>query len=155
MAGRGPAPKDPRNRARSREPAAGEWRTLPPLEGPVLGPLPARGRGTGGWSPRTRRLWNAWRQDWVTQMWGPTEHVLALELAELVEQSIVAGTAALQREIRLQTDLLGLTMRGKRDLRVRLGEPVAEVAPMSSRPSPQERYGQLRVLPGGMSDAGA
>jgi len=153
MAGRGRAPKAPEDRARSNSPERGEWQTLLPLTKPVLPLLPKRGKGNGTWSPRTRRMWAAWRADWVTQAWGPTETAMALELIEQFEEGVRASSARRMTEMRLQMDQLGLTMKGKRDLRLRVGKPAEESR--SERPrgmSSRERYGSLEVLQGGRSE---
>jgi hypothetical protein len=125
MAGRGPVPKDPAAR-RNRTPSArGEWVDLPPLERPVLPELApsasARGRR---WSPRTVAAWNAWRQDPATGQFGPAEIAAAVELAYVMEAHVRGEEKA--AEVRLRMDGLGLTPKGKRDLRWRVAEKPAE-----------------------------
>jgi len=115
MAGRGPAPQE--TRRRSNEPARGDWIDLPPLEKLVLPALPKRARGQR-WSARTRGVWNAWRHDPVTVMWSPADVAYALETILLVE----AATPSSMSEIRLRMDGLGLTPKGKRDLRWRVSD---------------------------------
>jgi hypothetical protein len=98
MAGRGPAPKPKEQRRNRHEPSRGEWVDLPELAEPVLPPLdPAH-----EWHPRTTAQWEAWRADPASGMFGPAEVVSAAEL-------------------RLRMDGLGLTAKGKRDLRWRTG----------------------------------
>lgn len=133
MAGRGPAPKDPDQRARTNAPERGDWHSLPALKKPVLPTLPRRSRGEGTWSTRTRRTWTAWRCDWVTGAYGPAEIAMVVELAHLYEDAVRAGGPAAWAEVRQWMDRLGLTMKGKRDLRLRPAEaPAAAVEAVES-----------------------
>lgn len=120
MAGRGPAPKPQDQRRRTNKPARGEWVDLPAVDpaAPVLGDLPKRARGTGRWHARTVAAWESWRLDPATTQYGPAEIAAAIELAWLHTDSIVEGDPK-AAEIRLRMDGLGLTAKGKRDLRWR------------------------------------
>lgn len=120
MAGRGPAPAE--TRRRTNEPARGEWVDLAPLEAPVLPELPERADGED-WSERTRLTWAAWRADPVTAQWSPADVAYALD-AILLYDVMNPSTA---NEVRLRMDGLGLTPKGKRDLRWRVG--LGETAP--------------------------
>lgn len=100
-------------------------------------------------------MWKAWQQDFVTQVWGPTEKVMALELAEMFEEQVRSPTAARGTEIRRQMDSLGLTMKGKIDMRLREGAaPAAAGSARAERPSPRAgaaaraRYGNLTLVDG-------
>jgi hypothetical protein len=127
MAGQGPAPKNPDERARTHAPLRGEWQTLGPLTEPVLPPLPRRGKGEGTWSARTQRIWEAWRTDWVTGAYGPAEVAMAVELAYIYEDAVRESRYTTWAEARQWMDRLGLTMKGKRDLRLRPAVPEAPV----------------------------
>jgi hypothetical protein len=116
MAGRGPAPKDPSQRRRGQAPGRGEWVDLPPLEKPVLPDLPPLG-GRRKWSTRTLASWDAWRVDPATALYGPAEIAAAVELAYVMESMVRGEENA--AEVRLRADGLGLTAKGKRDLRWR------------------------------------
>jgi len=118
MAGRGPAPKPKEQRRNRGAPARGEWVDLPAVDDPILPELPKRPRGTGRWHARTAAAWAAWRRDPATTQYGPAEVAAALELAWLHTDSIVDGEPKAS-EIRLRMDGLGLTAKGKRDLRWR------------------------------------
>jgi hypothetical protein len=115
MAGRGPAPKLPGQRRRYGQPARSEWVDLKPLEQPVLGPP------HGKWSPNAKRAWRAWSQDPVTSQWGSSDVFLAKELARLYD--VLAPN-----EQRLRMDTLGLSPKGKRDLRWRTPAEVKTIA---------------------------
>lgn len=142
MAGRGPAPKAPDDRARSNTPERGDWVSLPPLERPVLPALPKRSRGEGVWSPRTKRIWSAWRADWVTGSYGPAEVAMAVELAYVYEDAVRESKPTRWAEVRQWMDRLGLTMKGKRDLRLRLVEAAEPAKASSSSPT----FGALRLV---------
>lgn len=119
MAGKGPPPKDVRRR--SGAPARGEWVELSPLVVAVLPELPALAEGD--WDPSTRLAWEAWRADPVTAMYSIADVSYALDTI-LLRNSMTASSA---NEIRLRMDALGLTPKGKRDLRWRV---VKEPAPV-------------------------
>lgn len=139
MAGRGPAPKPPEQRRNRSAPQRGEWVDLPAVSTPVLPAL----EESWDWHPRTAALWNAWREDPATTQFGPAEVAAAVELAWLVDEFATGNVrdpegdekqAARERitaaELRLRMDGLGLTAKGKRDLRWRAPtEVVAEQVP--------------------------
>lgn len=134
----GPPPKDPEQRARVNVPARGEWQAIHPLAKPVLGKLPARGKGNGPWSARTRRAWEGWRSDWVTGCYGPAEIAQVTELAFLYEEA-VRGLPSRWNEVRFRENQLGLTLKGKLDLRLRLVEATAETPSRSGSEKPPLR----------------
>lgn len=67
-------------------------------------------------------MFEGWRMDPVTTTYGPTEVAAVLELAFLQEE-VSRGTTSLATEVRQRSDGLGLTLKGKRDLRFRVVEP--------------------------------
>src|SRR5688500_14770758 len=115
MAGQGPPPKFPEDRANRVAPQRGEWLTLSPLVKPILPPLPRRARGEGAWSTRTNRSWNAWRKDWATGAYGPSEIARAVELAYVYEEAVRDSKPARWAEVRQWMDGMAITMKGKRD----------------------------------------
>ncbi|MGZ6587871.1 MAG: phage terminase small subunit [Solirubrobacteraceae bacterium] len=113
----GPAPKDPSQRRRRNVPERGEWISIPPLDGTFKAPsLPKRGKGQGVWSGRTKRAWSAWWADPAVQMWSNAERDTVVDLAYIHEEW-VRGDNRLISEVRLRMDGLGLTPKGKKDLR--------------------------------------
>lgn len=98
----------------------GEWVDLEPLAKPVL---PGARRE---WSESARRLWRAWRKDPVTVQWTLADVAFAFELAARFEKLAPS-------EQRLRMDGLGLTPKGKRDLRWR---PPAAHAPAQQTTTP-------------------
>lgn len=146
MAGRGPAPKDAAARRRRNEPARGEWVDLPPLDKPVLPEADVI------WQPRAVALWNAWREDPATGMFGPAEVAACVELGWLThefaegadpDRKIQRVTAA---ELRLRMDGLGLTAKGKRDLRWRTGGEQEVAAADGVEPSKPAEVRRLRAV---------
>ena len=118
MAGRGPAPKPKEQRRNKSAPQRGEWVDLVPLTEPVLPELPDWPSDSGRcWHPRTLATWSAWRDDPATSQYGPAEIAAAVELA-YVHDAFVRGDEK-AAEVRLRMDGLGLTSKGKRDLRWR------------------------------------
>lgn len=142
MAGRGPAPKPASERRNRTEPSRGDWVDLKPLTKPILPALPRRAKGTGVWSARTRRMYDGWRADPVTQTYGETEIAAVLELAHLQEE-LSRGKLSLAPEIRQRADGLGLTLKGKRDLRFRIVTDEPEAPP---RRAPAVRSGRRARL---------
>lgn len=120
---------------------------LGPLEAPVLGKLPA-----GVWHSRTEALWSAWREDPATGMYGPAELAAVLELAYLTDEFVSGGHPDLKfqrvtpAELRQRMDGLGLTAKGKRDLRWRTVAEVAHEEREPTRSSPVESRGHLRAV---------
>jgi hypothetical protein len=82
-----------------------------------LGPLPDL-EGVD-WRPRTQETWEAWRLDPATQMWSPADRAYALDAIVLHNQATNPSSV---KEVRLRMDGLGLTPKGKRDLRWRVVE---------------------------------
>lgn len=142
MAGHGAAPKFPEERASYKVPERGDWLSLPPLTKAVLPALPRRAKGEGAWSSRTNRMWTAWRKDWATGAYGAAEIAMAVELAYVYEDAVRDSKPTRWAEVRQWMDRLGLTLKGKRDLRLRL---VAS-APTSRASAPDQDFEGLRLV---------
>lgn len=99
----------------------GEWVDLEPLAKPVL---PGARRE---WSESARRLWRAWRKSPESAQWSAVDVAYAIELAARFEKLP-------PHEQRLRMDSLGLTPKGKRDLRWRL--PQAKAAEQKTTTTP-------------------
>lgn len=125
MAGRGPAPKEPDQRRRSNAPSRGEWVDIP-LE--RAGKIPSLGRrpSGGAWLASTKAAWEAWWADGASSTWGRAEQSSVRQLAFLFDE-VERGALKYAAEVRLRMDGLGLTPKGKRDLRLRVeSEPIAD-----------------------------
>jgi hypothetical protein len=146
MAGNGPPPKH--NRVRRNAPARGEWVTLPAKVSPaVLSLLPERLKRQGKWSKQTRAAWSSWRKDPATSQYGPAEIQSAIDLAYLYEEW-ARGDTKLSAEIRLRMDGLGLTAKGKRDLRWKMPEPDEGQAKAEAAEdkSPDQRRSEMHAV---------
>ena len=137
----GPAPKDAHFRHRGSRTRDGEWLDLEPIDEPILHGLPE-----GEWSPRTLALWEAWRLDPATRAWSPADVAFAVETAYLAEVVQATGKAAHASEFRQRLDSLGLTAKGKRNLRWRVvdASAPASVAPRPAVPLARDRFKQTR-----------
>lgn len=121
----GPAPKPKSQRVNRNEKLRGELTKIFPPSGKPPS-LPARGKGRGQWSARTRRAWEAWWSDPASTMWGPGDVDLVEHLADVYEEWVRVPKAAFAAEARQLRDLLGLTPKGKQDRRWVVAPP-AEV----------------------------
>jgi hypothetical protein len=101
----------------------------------VGGSRAARGAGSagdGGPARAPQALYDAWRLDPITATFGPSEVAATVELARLTDEFESGGDPDLKfqrvapSELRLRMDGLGLTLKGKRDLRVRLVSDVED-----------------------------
>lgn len=159
MPGHGPAPKNPEERRNRHEPQRGEWVDLKPLEERALPELPpppdmivkVKGKSPRrvkrDWSPRTVAAWDAWARDPVTALYGPAEIAAVIELAYVMED-MVRGLG-MPNEVRLRMDGLGLSPKGKRDLRWRVQQKLEESRPAGRPPaSRSKRRARLTVVPG-------
>jgi hypothetical protein len=144
MAGHGPAPKLPGQRRRYNQPGRSEWVDLKPLETTVLPPYRrswhvfVESRDKQGNPIEVRRgvsraMWEAWRSSPVTSQYGPEDIAACCYLAEAFHSLTDASRFAMM-------DRLGLTPKGKRDLRWRTP---AEVATIAEQITPVKR---LRVV---------
>jgi hypothetical protein len=116
----GVAPKLPEQRRRRNAPERGEWVDLEPLEEPVLGPFNRE------WMTCRERTWNAWRSSPVTSQYGPEDIDAIEDLAREWAEMTYAD-----RDRRL--DKLGLTPKGKRDLRWRTPNEVKTIKKQAAK----------------------
>jgi hypothetical protein len=124
----GPTPKSRTTRRRRNAPAGGEWTDLHPLTKPVLHEL------ADGWSERARDTWQAWREDPTTSQWTPADVAYATDTLTLVELNERDPTTSLAAEIRLRLDGLGLTPKGRRNLRWRIAPAEVVALPPARTP---------------------
>lgn len=138
MAGRGPAPSA--NRQRRNKPMRGDWIVLEPLARPVVPALDEFEPPSGWecWPTATRMLWDAWREDPVTQTWNASDRAFAVDTIYLH----AAASTAKANELRLRMESLGLTPKGRRDLRFLLPDetpPEGDVAEAPTAPTERKR----------------
>jgi hypothetical protein len=133
VAGRGPAPKQ--TRQRRNQPALGDWVRLEALRTPVLPELDDL-MPDYTWPAVSRMLWDAWRESPVTQTWAAEDVALAADTILLHAEDPITKAS----EIRIRIDNLALSPKGRRDARLLLPE---EDAPVETPAEPAP----LRVLP--------
>jgi len=109
-----PYPKPKEQRRNRTAPARGEWVDLEPLEEPILIPY------NRSWMTVKERMWNGWRDDPVTSQYSSADIMAIEDLAERWEEMAFAD-----RDRRM--DRLGLTPKGKRDLRWRTPNEVKTI----------------------------
>jgi hypothetical protein len=145
MAGNGPAPKPKDQRVNNHAPSRGEWVDLYPLEKSVLPDLPERAEDES-WSAAAIAAWRAWREDPVTSQYSPADIAYAIDAIRLYE----VMTPSRANEVRLRMDSLGLTPKGKRDLRWRVVSDDPEEqntpAPKAAKKKNSARRGRLSVV---------
>ena len=135
MGGVGRAPKLPEERRNRATPQRGEWIDLEPLEEPILPGYDEMHFTIPVW------MWQGWRESPVTSQYG-VEDIIAIK-------DLAVGWAEMtfaDRDRRM--DRLGLTPKGKRDLRWRTPNEVktikraaekAQVRALRSVPAPKEK----------------
>lgn len=157
MAGHGPAPKKRANRTNHHAPLRGEWVTLPAL--PYRGEKPTLPRVKGGLLESTKRVWADWWDTPMAHMWNRSDWPVLVQLLLMIDRinrslnssEFFTGYASMVTESRLLRDALGLTEKGRRDLRWELpGESgpesegphlaaVVELRPSRARPDPRKK----------------
>lgn len=146
----GPAPKEERRRRNA--PARGEWCDIP-LRNPAPAPEMPR-PPKQGWAEQTKRAWAAWWADGASTMWSSADIEAVNQLVDLHHDfSTYEGTrgkAGLAAEIRQRMDGLGLTQKGKRDMRWRA---VDQETDEGDTPKRKSRYSHLRSVPNAVAGA--
>jgi hypothetical protein len=136
MAGHGPAPKPAEQRRDRHQKQRGEWVDLPKVR---KGPIP---KHSPDWSARTVSAWRAWWRDPAATQWTEADKDAVWALAELLDAGLIRNAA----EIRLRSDGLGLTQKGKRDMRWRV-EVEDEATVVDAKPKASAaRRARLKVV---------
>lgn len=149
MAGRGPAPKDPAVRRNTAAPQRGEWITVPAWHDGPVPKLPTRRRGEGTWPAGVQRAWKGWWQDGASLHWSTADRESVVVCARLLD-AIENGELKHAAELRIRMDGLGLSPKGKRDLRYRLGDETPDVSLVAPVAELEDRRARRRAeLAGG------
>jgi hypothetical protein len=139
MAGRGPAPKDPRRRARSNtDPIPTTVLRFESAEAPEL---PADLEA----DPHVAAWWDTWRASPQAEHFGSTDWAFLLETAYLVA-AFYGGDLKLAAEIRLRVAKYGATPEDRARLRMTFAQADEADAKRPEAPSARERYANLRVV---------
>ncbi len=120
------------------------------LAEPYRGPRPRLPRVKGGLLAATKATWEAWWRSPMAHRWHPVgwcqlERLIAL--SDQLTRQLYRGemSSPLAKEIRALEDGLGLTEKGRRNLRWRLPDegdpdaPIATVTKLSFRQRPDPR----------------
>lgn len=143
MAGRGPAPKDPKRRARTNKDTVPttvlEFRRGTPPE------LPEEIE----WHPQTLRWWQTWSESAQADIMTDVDWQQMLVTAMLVNQFWEKAHWTLAAEIRLREAKLAATPEDRARLRITLVEAdeAEQSAPWREMEKPKSRWGELRALP--------
>lgn len=108
-----------------------------PAERLAVPPLPP-----GEWCARAVAGWSAWWSDPAATQWSESQHDEVVVLLELA-QEFWTGNRVRANEMRLRMDGLGLTLKGKRDLRWRVADEATE--PKKPQPAAKRRQ-RLKVV---------
>lgn len=120
MSGRGPAPKDPSQRARRNRADV----TVVESDGGVHGPeLP----DTYEWPPETRAWWETWRTSAQAKTFTDTDWSFLLDTAVL-HAEFWMGKRDLAAELRLRAAKFGATPEDRARLKLAVGEPAQATA---------------------------
>lgn len=149
MAGRGPAPKDPKRRARrNSDSVATSTIRFELADQPEL---PSLGTDKDGneveWHPRTVAWWAMWR------VAPQAEHFMASDWDFLLDTALMhhamwsKGQWTLAAEVRLRVAKFGATPEDRARLRMQFAEADEKDAKRTTASPSRERFGDLRVLP--------
>lgn len=144
MAGRGPAPKDPSQRARrNKDPQPlrvidAEPATQPELPPTMPNDIP--------WPEATRRWWAMWEQSPLAAEFTEADWSFLLDTA-LIHGRLWAGDAKAAAELRLRVDQFGMTPTSRARLRITFAQAAeADEKRGTRQPSPaRDRYKGLRL----------
>lgn len=118
MAGRGPAPKGTRSRARDQKRDEAALVVIAD-DGEIRGPeLPE----SFDWPPQTRTWWETWRRAAQAQTFTDTDWSFLLDTA-VMHAEFWMGNRALAAELRLRVAKFGATPEDRARLRMSVGEP--------------------------------
>src|SRR3954467_3259372 len=109
-----PVPKPKEQRINRHPPRAGEWVDIDPPDERQLPEL--EDTDDHQWTARQRTMWEGWAWSAEATQWNTADVLYALELLTMMDNTPVA----LMSEVRIRLTSLGLSPKGKRDLRWRI-----------------------------------
>lgn len=147
MAGRGPAPKDPRRRARRNADPVGT--TVIAFQRAERPDLP----DDVDWPEQTRAWWDMWAESPLSEHFMSTDWSFLLDTARL-HAEFWQGDAKAAAELRLRVAKFGATPEDRARLRIQFAEADgADGGPVRREGSARERRGVLVALPTPPDDA--
>ena len=141
MAGRGPAPKGTRSRARDQKREEANLTVIAPddeVRGPELS-------DSFQWPAETRRWWETWRRAPQAQTFTDTDWSFLLDTA-VMHAEFWMGNRALAAELRLRVSKFGATPEDRARLRMSVGEPKARPAKLQPKGAEDRRARLLRAV---------
>lgn len=115
MAGRGPAPKDPSQRARRNKPSGPELRVIETEPAPQP-PLPG-----GDWHPQTVAWWAMWRDSPLAPEFTANDWSELMDTA-VIHSDFWGGARGLAAELRLRVAKFGATPEDRARLRIQFAQ---------------------------------
>lgn len=145
MAGRGPAPKEHRQRKRDeKRRGRGSWDASQAVHWAHGTPPEA----PAGLMPASIEAWTTWFSAWFAAHWTPDDLPGLRQLIRLYDQ-VERGEFQRAGELRLQMDTYGITPKGQQDRRWKRPDTTEEVSASQrqsgSAPS-ADHYAHLRVV---------
>lgn len=141
MAGRGPAPKDPKRRARrNADPSPTQTIRFEPCEQPELPP-------DVDWHPRTREWWDMWRDSPQAENFMATDWDFLMDTALMHHAMWSKQQWTLAAEVRLRVAKYGATPEDRARLRMQFADADEKDSKRTQVPSSRERRGTLHALP--------
>lgn len=148
MAGRGPAPKDPRRRARANaDPIATTIIKFEKADQPTL-------PEDIDWPPATVSWWRMWDESPLSEHFMTSDWSFLLDTALLHAAVWGSGDFTKLSELRIRVAKFGATPEDRARLRIQFAEADdADGGQQRVVPSARERRGALVMLPGGKESA--
>ncbi|MEU8136591.1 hypothetical protein [Streptodolium elevatio] len=141
MPGRGPAPKDPKKRARTNADPIPQ--TVLRFEHADPPPLP----DDLACRPMVVRWWDTWVSSPQAEHFSSTDWLFLVDTA-YIAKAFYDGDLKQAPELRLRVAKLGATMEDRARLRLVFAEADEKDAKRPAAAPSRERYADLRVLPG-------
>lgn len=151
MAGRGPRPKDPSQRARTNRPDSARI-TLEFKLGKQPA-LPRRMPDGMPWPARTRVWWKMWAKASMAKTFTDTDWSELLDTAVLHGQ-FWSGDSKVANELRLRVAKFGATPEDRARLKIEFAEVGDHAKPPAPGSRAKERYGHLRLVDDDQQAAG-
>jgi hypothetical protein len=140
MAGRGPLPKETRQRDRDTRARASEFTTVT-RDGVVRGPALV-----GDYDPRTREWHETWRRSPMAAVFEETDWSRLALLAVIVDGYFRRPSAAALSEIRMNEERLGATYADRQRARIRVEDAQdADVVSLSVVPARESLADRMRA----------
>lgn len=144
MAGRGPAPKGSRSRARDQKRDEAALTLVDPADDAVRGPeLPE----SFEWPAETVTWWETWRKSPQAQTFTDTDWSFLLDTA-VMHAEFWMGNRALAAELRLRVAKFGATPEDRARLRLSVGDPKSKPTPakLQTKAATDRRARLLRAV---------